>query len=356
MPGQPLMASTPCHLWHYLLNPTQAMNAADAARLRPAMARLALLASPASAAWLLAPVLPPGDEAIPSADVLRDRLQTRYLRAETRRWLGLIAEAGLAVLPLKGFATGLAIYPEPELRGLGDIDLLLRTADLAALVHLLRDHGFVFRLAQGAQVWGLISDASFHPFVAPDRQLAFDLHIYPDDFPLHRSLSTEAVFAGARETVDAGMMLRIPCDSHLLLMAMSHAARDKYDPSALRSVVDIAVMLTRTGRPADWPALRALADAGGNGGILRLAVQVLLGLGLPADGIPASLRQPLRGLAAWELARVIDDLADLFAAPPGKWALQRREWLLTGGPRVAAWRTARRLRGLVRPWPGVPAV
>ncbi len=68
------MASAPSHLWHYLLNPTQAMTVADAARLRPAMARLAMLSSPATAAWLLAPVLPPGDEVIPSADVLRDRL------------------------------------------------------------------------------------------------------------------------------------------------------------------------------------------------------------------------------------------------------------------------------------------
>jgi hypothetical protein len=343
-------------LWQFLLTPNLTMSRADAARLRPAMMRLAMLSSPATADWLLAPVLPPGSEGIAPAEVRRDRLQTRYLRAETRRWLALIGEAGIAVLPLKGYATGLAIYPEPELRGLGDVDLLLRPADLAALVRLLRDHGFIFRRAQGAQAWGLISDASFHPFVAPDRQLAFDLHIHPDDFPLHRSLSTEAVFAAAVTARDGDMTLPIPCDSHLLLMAMSHAARDKYDPSAVRSVVDMAVMLTRRGHPVDWPALQALADAGGNAVIPRLAVQVLSGLGLPMAGIPAGFRRPFRGIAAWELAGVIADLADLFAAPSGKWALQRREWLLTGGPRVAAWRMARRLRGLVRPWPGVPAV
>jgi hypothetical protein len=348
------MAATPDHLWRFLLDPTAAMSPADAARLQPAMARLAMLASPATAAWLFAPILPAGSTAISPQDILRDRLQTRYLRAEARRWLTLIAEAGIAVLPLKGFATGLAIYPEPELRGLGDVDLLLRRANLAALVRLLGNEGFVFRVAQGTQAWGHFGDASFHPFVAPDRQLAFDLHVHPDDFPLHRSLSTEMAFAAARDVVDEGKALRIPCDTHLLLMAMSHAARDKYDPSAVRSVVDMAVMLTRSERPIDWPALLVLAEAGGNIRIVRLAVQVLLGLGLRAAEIPAVLKQPFRGLAAWELARVIDDLADLFAAPPGKWALQRREWLLTGGLHVAAWRTARRLRGLARPWPGVP--
>jgi hypothetical protein len=348
------MAAAPASLWRFMLDPAATMSPADAARLQPAMARLAMLAAPATADWLLAPILPAGSSAISPQDILRDRLQTRYLRAEARGWLALIAEAGIAVLPLKGFATGLAIYPEPELRGLGDVDLLLRRADLAALVRLLGKEGFVFRAAQGTQAWGHFGDASFHPFVAPDRQLAFDLHIHPDDFPLHRSLSTEMVFAAARDAVDDGKALRIPGDAHLLLMAMSHAARDKYDPSAVRSVVDMAVMLTRTGRPVDWTALLALAEAGGNGGIVRLAVQVLLGLGLPADAIPAVLQRPFRGLAAWELERVIGDLADLFAAPPGKWALQRREWLLTAGPQVAAWRMARRLRGLLRPWPGVP--
>ncbi len=348
------MASALPHLWHFLLNPAQVMSAADAARLQPAMARLAMLSSPATADWLLQPVVPPGHMAVAPQDVLRDRLQTRYLRAETRRWLAAIAAAGIEVLPLKGFATGLAIYPEAELRGLGDVDLLVRQADLAPLVRFLRVQGFVFRLAQGAQVWGLISDASFHPFVAPDRQLSFDLHVHPDDFPLHRSLSTSDVFSAARAVTDAAMALRIPCDTHVLLMAMSHAARDKYDPSAVRSVVDMAVMMTRMDQPPDWPALAALAEAGGNRRILRLAVQVLHGLGLSAEAIPADLQRPFRGLAGWELTRVIGELADLFAAPSGKWALQRREWLLTGGPQVAAWRTARRLRGLVRPWSGVP--
>jgi hypothetical protein len=348
------MAGAPASLWRFLLDPQQRMTVGDAARLQPAMIRLAMLSSPATADWLLAPILPADIAAIDGQDVLRDRLQTRYLRAEGRRWLTMIAAAGIAVLPLKGFATGLAIYPEPELRGLGDVDLLVRRADLAALMRLLGGEGFVFRTAAGTQAWGHFGDASFHPYVAPDRQLAFDLHIHPDDYPLHRSLSTEQVFASARDVVDAGLPLRIPCDAHLLLMAMSNAARDKYDPNAVRSLVDMAVMLTRADRPVDWPAAQALADAGGNGRIVRLTVQMLLGLGLPAAGIPAGLRRPFRGLAAWEVARAVAELADLFAAPSGKWALQRREWLLTSGPRVAAWRFARRLRGLARPWSGLP--
>jgi hypothetical protein len=342
------------HLWRFLLDPAAGrMTSADAERLHSAMTRLALLTSPATADWLLAPVLPAGVAAISEDEVRGDRLTTRYLRAAAQHWLALIAEAGIAVLPLKGFATGLAIYPEPELRGLGDVDLLLRRADLARLVVLLRDAGFVFRPSQGTARWGHAGDASFDPCVAPDGPLAFDLHIHPDDYPLHRMLPTEAVFAAAQPAMEAGQGLRLPCDAHLLAMAMSHAARDKYDPNALRSLIDVAVMLTRGPRAIDWDAVLAVTSASG---VARLAAQVLIGLGLPPDRVPRPLAAPYRGLAAWELSRLLEDLRSLFVAPPGKLALQRREWLLSAGPAVAAWRTARRLRGLWRPWPGRPEV
>ena len=348
------MAAGPQTLWHYLLTPGAVMDAAEARRRHPEMARLALLTSPATAAWLLAPALPAGHVAIAPDVVLRDRLRTRYLRAEARKWLALIAAAGIPVLPLKGFATGLALYPEPELRGLGDVDLLLRAADLPDLAKFLRGAGFVFRPSQGTPVWGHSGDASFHPCVAPDGQLSFDLHIHPDDYPLHRSLSTETVFAGARPATDEGMNLSLPANDHLLLMAASHAARDKYDQNAVRSVIDIVVMQTRAMQPIDWPAALRLAEAGGNRRLLRLAAQLLVGLGLAPDGLPRALAQPFGGLAGWEMARVVADFADLFAALPSKLGLQRREWLLTGGASVAARRAARRLRGMVHPWSGMP--
>lgn len=347
------MAPAP-HLWRFLLDPAAGrMTAAEAERLHPAMTRLALFSSPATAAWLLAPVLSPAIAAVPDVEIMRDRLTTRYLRAEARRWFAQMAAAEIPVLPLKGFATGLAVYPDPELRGLGDVDLLVRRRDLPPLVALLRREGFVFRPSQGTARWGHIGDASFDPCVAPDGRLAFDLHIEPDDYPLRRSLSAEAVFAAARPAVDAGQTLSLPCGAHLMVMAMSHAARDKYDPNALRSLLDMAAMLTRGAPSFDWDAVLAVTGARG---IARLAGQVLIGLGLPPERLPKSLAAPYRGLAAWELARLLADLRSLFAPPPGKLVLLRREWLLTGGSRVAAWRAARRLRGLLRPWSGVPEV
>ncbi|MFN4281732.1 MAG: nucleotidyltransferase family protein [Alphaproteobacteria bacterium] len=343
-----MAAATPS-LWHYLLDPAVAMDASALAQLRPTIGRLARLTSPAEASWLL-----PAQDAIAPDEILRDRLRTRYLRAEARRWLTQIAAAGIDVLPLKGFATGLAFYPDPELRGLGDVDLLARPADAARLAAFLRREGFVFRPSAGTPFWGHSGEASFHPCVAPDGQLAFDLHIAPDEPPLPRSIDVVATFAGARHIREAGQMLAIPRDSHLLLMAASHAARDKYDQNAVRSVLDIVALRRRPDWPSALEEAMRLAQAGGNLRLLRLTAQLLIGLGAAAEEFPAVLARPYRGLAGAEMRRMVAQFADLFAVTPSKLALQQREWLLTGGPRIAARRALRRARGMIRPWSGLP--
>lgn len=343
-------------LWRVLLDPRAGrLSAAEAEALRPAMMRLAQLTSPATAAGLLAPGLPEGFAALPADAITRDRLYTRYLRVETGRWLRMLADAGIPVVTLKGFATGLAYYPAPEDRGLGDVDLLVRRIDIGRLVARLRADGFRFRKAQGTPAWGLASDASFHPLVAPDGRLAFDLHVHPDDYPVHRALTTEAVFASANAVEQAGARIAVPSDAHLFLLALTNAARDKYDPHAVKCLVDAAVRLSRVERELDWSAVRAIARAGGYESTVRLAALVLHHLGVPAARLPRDLLQPFRGVAAWEFRRVAAGLENLFAAMPSKLVLQRREWLLTATPRTVLFRNWRRLRGLVRPWPGTPA-
>lgn len=344
-------------VWRHLLDPAAGpLTPEAAARLRPAMARLAQLTSPATAASLLAPILPAGFAAIPEAEVVRDRLATRYLRAEAGRWLALLDSRGIAVVALKGFATGLVCYPSPEDRGLGDVDLLVPRADLGRLVATLAAEGFRFRKAAGTPRWGLASDASFHPFVAPAGPLAFDLHVQPDDFPVHRSLSAETIFAAARRVPLGRGGVLVPCDAHLFLLALTNAARDKYDPHAVKCLVDAAVRLTRVAGDVDWQAVRATARAGGYESIVRLGALALHRLGLPADRLARDLLAPYRGLRAVSFERAVADLADCFARPPSKWALQRREWLLTAPPAAVAFRNVRRLRGMLRPWRGVPNV
>jgi hypothetical protein len=330
------------------------LTAEEAERFRATAARLAALTSPALADWLLSSSTDAAGPLIPPENVQRSRLLNRFTRAQGLRWLAVVDEAGIDVVCLKGMAAGSLIYPDPDLRGMTDVDLLVRGRDLKALVMVLAAKGFVFKTALGTPPWGHIGDAGFHPFVAPGGTFSFDLHVQPDDYPIHRGLSAEQVFADAQPVTVDGQTIRMPSGPHFLLMAMANAARDKLGPVAMKSVVDAFVYLARTGGDPGWPAILAAAQKGRFGRTARGVVACLSGLGVPAERLPADT-DSLSAMAQEEVARAVAGLADCFSIEPGKFALQRREVFLLAPPHVIAWRYGRRLRGLLKPWPGVPA-
>ena len=326
----------------------------ESRRFRPAAERLSVLTSPSMADWLLSGS---ADEAGPliSPDAIhRSRLLNRFTRAQGLRWLAVIDTLGIEVVSLKGMAAAATIYPEADLRPMSDVDVLVRRRDLKNLVEGLEARGFVFSPVQGTPSWGHIGDASFHPFVAPGGGFSFDLHVEPDDYPIHRGLSAEQVFADSRSATLDGQTIRVPGGPHFLLMALAHAARDKLGPVAMKSVVDAFVYLTRTGRDPGWRFILAAAETGRFTRTVLAVVACLRALGVPPARLPAET-QPLSALARGEVGRVVAGIADGFAVAPGKVALQRRELLLLAPSHVIAWRYGRRLRGAFKPWPGVPA-
>jgi len=326
----------------------------EARALRPAAERLAMLTSPALAEWLLSRPTDESGPLISPDDVQRSRLYNRFARGQGLRWLKAVADAGIEVVCLKGFAAALSVYPDPDLRGMGDIDILVRERDIGALVRALTAHGFKFKESAGTPIWGLASTASFHPFVAPDKRFVFDLHVHPDADPIHRGLTTEAVFAGAR-TIDVnGVAVRIPSGPHFLLLAIANAARDKLGADAVKSVADAFAYLTRTTLDPGWDEIVAAARRGGFIRTLRAMLAFLARLGVPSARFPAGFSLRLGAVARAELDRAVADYVALFPEEPGKAALQRREFLLLAPPAVIARRYARRLRGLVRPWTGIP--
>ena len=322
--------------------------------LRSAAARLARLTSPALADWLLSSPADDAGPAIAPEMVRRSRLLNRFARAQAMRWLSVVADSGIDVVCLKGLAAALSVYPEPDLRGMGDVDILVRERDVGALVRALTAHGFAFKESAETPLWGLVSTASFHPFVAPDKLFVFDLHIQPDADPVPRGLTAESVFAKARTIAIDGMAIKIPSAPHFLLLAITNAARDKLGADAVKSLADAFAYLARTSLDPGWPETIAAARVGGFIRTLRAVLAVLARLGVPPARLPAGFPLDLDRIARSELERVIADYADIFPEEPGKLALQRRELLLLAPPAVIARRYGRRFRGLIRPWPGIP--
>lgn len=347
-------ASTPDAGFWPAIAAQRKLTAEEARRFRPAAQRLAAFTSPAMADWLLSSPADAAGPLIPAEEVHRSRLLNRFTRTQGLRWLAAVDEAGIDVVCLKGMAAGSTIYPDADLRGMSDVDLLVRRCDLERLVEALKAKGFVFKTALGTPPWGHIGDAGFHPFVAPGGTFSFDLHIEPDDYPIHRGLSADQVFADAQSVTVDGQTIRVPSGPIFLLMAIANAARDKLGPVAMKSVVDAFVYLARTDLDPGWPFILSAAKKGRFTRTVQGVVACLKALGVPAGRLPVGT-DSLSALARGEAMRAAAGLADCFSVKPGKLALQRREILLLAPPHVIAWRYGRRLKGLFKPWPGVPA-
>lgn len=326
----------------------------EAGRCRAAVGRLAAFTSAAIADWSLSGPADRDGPLISPADIERSRLLTRFTRTQGLRWLGVLAEADIEVVCLKGMASGSLLYPQADIRTMSDVDLLVRARDLRKLIETLTARGFVFRKALATPNWGHIGDASFQPFVAPNGAFSFDLHIQPDDFPLHRGLSADDVFSASRNITVDGVQIRIPSGPHCLLLALTNAARDKLGPEALKSIVDAVVYLARTDLDPGWPEILERARTGGFTRTVRAMAALLAALGVPQRRLPAG-SAAIGVLARGELVRAIADLADCYPVLPDKLSLQRREIFLLSPLPVVIHRYARRLHGLIAPRSGIPS-
>lgn len=70
--------------------------------------------------------------------------RAQLLKAELDRLAGAFDQAGLPWLPLKGAALAWDIYPDPALRPMNDLDLLVAPRDLLAAVRLAAGLGYRF--------------------------------------------------------------------------------------------------------------------------------------------------------------------------------------------------------------------
>lgn len=313
---------------------------------------------PAQAAEVFSPALLAAclsAEKVPVTDapghVRQSRLLNRFVRSNGLRWLRLALEAGVQVLAIKGLATAHALYPDPDLRAMSDADLLVRRSELDRLLDVLGAAGLRFRPATAASPWGFVSDASFQALTSADEASNVDLHVHPDGWPLHRALSTEDVFAGATDCGLTDGPLPVPCPLHMLIMTISHAARDRFQIETAKSFVDTALLLQAHGDTLDWSRFEAICKRAWMLAPAGAYLALLQALGGDVSAVPERLRRAPRTA---EFERALFTFARLDTAPSGTWARLRREALLASTPPVFLLRTALRLKGLVRPNSGLP--
>ena len=316
--------------------------------------RFADLLSPALARELLHPASVRLQRELIDPDAAeKNLLYNRFLRHAQLRWVRAMGEAGFDVVYLKGFANAHSLYDDPDARTIGDLDLLIRSKDLDSLIHFLFGRGFRFG-GEPRSPWGFISDTSFLPFVSEDGSANLDLHVAPDAYPAYLSLSTETVFSHSRWLDVEGMRVRIPCPEHAFLLSLTNAAKVAFGPMGVRKTVDAIRLLERTQAFA-WGDVERLAEAGRFSKAARVFLNLLQRLGVRLDGVPSSLARPLHGLGKRAFEDLVSGYEALFPTEPGALLSLRRELLLCTEGRVGLYRNWLRLRGLVRPYGGLPS-
>lgn len=315
--------------------------------------RFADLVTPALAAHCLdAAARRWGTAFLDAGTVKQSLLINRFNGGVQRRWMQAIAGTGIPVVYLKGFAFAHSLYPDPDIRTIGDIDILVRPADLGDLLTFLTDQGFEFDPLPMAP-WGFISDASFMPMISAEDDCSIDIHVQPDCYPAYRSLTVEDVFTHSTGQVVAGTSIQIPCLEHAMLLCLTNAAKDKFGVFSVRKLVDIA-MLLKSGLPIDWDVVERLAAAGRFLKPARVVFALLDQLGMPRGAVPDSLCRAPSGLAARPFQRLVSDYASMFATEPGAMRVFEREMLLCTEPGVALHNTGLRLKGLIWRKNGLP--
>ena len=151
------MADPGTELWRAILDPDWVPPAnADSAGMAEAASRLGGLLSSALVRHLLRNAeMRLGTELVPEDDARQSLLMNRFTGGVQRRWMAEIAAAGIPVVALKGFAFAHTLYPDPDLRTIGDIYLLVRAGDRDRLLVFLQNRGFAFELLPTGP-WGFI--------------------------------------------------------------------------------------------------------------------------------------------------------------------------------------------------------
>lgn len=234
---------------------------------------------------------------------LSNLARSTHMLAELGRVLGALDRGGVRAIPLKGAYLAQAVYGNPALRALGDLDLLVSRRSLGRAAVVLDGLGYDVRAWRGP-----VSD-EWHemlPIRCRETRTSLDVHWCPVLEGEDTGRVVRELWASSRPAQVAGQAVRTLADEELLLALMWHWVYADRLCGDLRNLVDLATLLDR--RPAlDWARVLALAEARGWARGLALALQATagwLGAPVPASVLAALPMDPAR------LARI----ADLFVA------------------------------------------
>ncbi|MBK5256352.1 MAG: nucleotidyltransferase family protein [Vicinamibacteria bacterium] len=196
-----------------------------------------------------------------SKDHWLDMGKAEYLRARYRNLLqfddaaplmGDLKRAGIDVLLLKGAALVAAHYPDPGLRPMVDLDVLVRPTDVERTIAALAGRGYEPAVSVDQTARAFAHSAPF----AREGAVPIDLHWRS----VEGDAEDEAFWERAVDVRFSGVDIRVPSPADLLLNACIQGQRWDWD-APQRWVLDAMTVVRSSGARLDWSRLIERARA-----------------------------------------------------------------------------------------------
>ncbi len=209
-----------------------------------------------------------------STSILGAQLLARSQAEEIRR--------SLEVVPLKGLDLAWQEYPSPDLRDMGDLDLLVRVSELGRADEVLRSLGYVPEFAPERLRSGTLRAALY------EREGSLPVHLH---WHLLNSSWPQFMFRVDMDEVWAGVHNGRLSPAHRFVSLCEHALKHSY--AELIHLTDLDLV----SRNLDW---EAAADVAGRWGLTEAVAYALLLLRALAGRESEGLRRFGAGSIPWE--------------------------------------------------------
>lgn len=279
------------------------------------------------APWLAAAIASnPALAADPRFDAVRaagarQTMDTLALFVELRTVLRLIGERDIRAVVLKGPVIAETYYPEPGLRPYGDIDLLIRQADLAAVAALLGERGYHEKNEDAADAHRLHECHGLFQriFIHEDNTRVIELHCDHLQIGLE-PVGMETIWASSTP-VRIGSQTARALEAHDLFVQLCvHLQRHNFGRLIWFKDLDLIIR----GGTLDWDMVEARAKEQGCADSVAYTLWLLrrtLATPLPPGAERLAARQPWLSrrldLLLWRPANIVN------LVPQRQWRLRR---------------------------------